>query len=190
MAYSKINVHGWISVPIDEKYERLAKQLRAERDKRYRNIFTEVKGDERWVGELGEKVFNSWLKHKEITNYNWILARPVGRPDFVLANGIRIGVKTVKRQDSPQKNYTAQITSRHRDEPADHFFFMSYDIKHHVMWLLGGIDKTSFLEKAHVRNEGELVHANYRVRRGHQIRNIEITKLLKSEDWLNTLVGG
>lgn len=48
---------------IAPEYEERAKQMRAERDRQYGNIYTEAATDERWVGDLGEMVFNSWFKH-------------------------------------------------------------------------------------------------------------------------------
>ena len=129
---------------IEPKFELLAKEMRAQRDLRYENIFMKMATDERWVGDLGEIVFNLWLKDKGVRDVKWVLESAAGQPDFVLPSGLRIGVKTVKRKGPPKTDYTAQITARHADEPIDAFFFMSYEIDRHRMWLLGGIEKPLF----------------------------------------------
>jgi hypothetical protein len=180
---------GWISVDISEANERWAKAKRAERDRQYGNIYREAATDERWVGDLGELVFDKWLKHHQVEGYDWILEGAAGAPDFRLASGIRIGVKTVKRKGPPLEGYTAQITARHTKEPIEHFFFMSYEIAKRRMWLLGGIHKQGFLEGAVYVPAGSQVHANYTIREGHEIYNIDIGKLLPPREWLGSLAG-
>ncbi len=179
-----IHPEGWISVPIDQNHERCAQQIRQERDQQYGNIFVEVTTDERWVGDLGEMVFNSWFNHEGITGFHWQLEKTAGQPDFVTSRGVRIGVKTVKRRVPPQTEYTAQITAQYANEPIDHFFFMSYELPQHRMWLLGGIEKGRFLQESHLYRAGEWVHENYQVREGHEIFNIAIAKLVLPKAWI------
>ena len=68
---------------------------------------------------------------------------------------------------------TSVIVS-HADEPIDHYFFMSYEVAQKKMWLLGGIDRETFLTLAKRYNAGDWVHPNYQIRPGHEIYNIEI----------------
>jgi hypothetical protein len=70
---------------IAPEYEKRAKQMRAERDRQYGNIYAEAATDERWVGDLGEMVFNSWFKHEGIQGFEWVLDDAAGQPDFVTA---------------------------------------------------------------------------------------------------------
>ncbi|MCH9662321.1 MAG: hypothetical protein K0U66_01505 [Gammaproteobacteria bacterium] len=184
MANSVLHPQGWISVTVPVGHEQRAKQVRAERDQQYGNIYTEAQTDERWVGDLGEIAFNSWLKHEGVTNCRWILDNAAGKPDFVTATNTRIGVKTVKRKVPPKIGYTAQITARHAAEPTDYFFFLIYEFQMRRMWLLGGIEQQRFLQQARYYSAGEWVHANYQIRPGHEIYNIEITKLVSPKDWL------
>ena len=184
MTNSQIHPQGWISLLISPEYEERAKQMRAERDRQYGNIYAEAATDERWVGDLGEMVFNSWFKHEGIQGFEWVLDDAAGQPDFVTALNIRIGVKTVKRKVPPREDYTAQITARHAEEPADHYFFMTYEIAQSRMWLLGGIDRERFLQESRYYGAGEWVHANYQIRRGHEIYNIEMGKLTAPKTWL------
>ena len=157
--------------------------MRAVRDLQYGNIYAESDTDERWVGDLGELVFNSWFKHEGITGFQWVLDDAAGKPDFVTALKVRIGVKSVKRQFPPKESYTAQITSSHANEPIEHFFFMSYEIPKRCMWLLGGIERDRFLQESRFYADGEWVHSKYQVR-GHAIYNIEISKLTAPNTWL------
>lgn len=184
MTNSQVHPQGWISLLIAPEYEARAKRLRAERDKRYGNIYAEVASDERWVGDLGEMVFNSWFKHEGIQDFEWVLDDAAGKPDFVTALNVRIGVKTVKRKVPPREGYTAQITARHAEEPIDHYFFMTYEIAQRRMWLLGGIDRERFLQESRYYGAGEWVHASYQIRQGHEIYNIEIAKLTPPKRWI------
>lgn len=184
MTVSKLHPEGWISVPVPEYSEKKAQKIRADRDRQYGNIFAETATDERWVGDLGEIAFNSWFKHHNIQGFQWILDGTAGAPDFTTALGNRIGVKTVKRAGPPRPDYTAQITAQHAHEPIEQFFFLSYEINKRIMWLLGGIEKQSFLNQAVHYEAGDQVHANYTIRAGHEIYNIEISKLVRPEDWL------
>lgn len=169
---------------IAPEFEEQAKQMRATRDRQYGNIYTEAATDKRWVGDLGEKVFKSWFKHEGIQGFKWVLDDAAGAPDFVTALNIRIGVKTVKRKVPPREVYTAQITARHAQEPIEHYFFMTYEIDQRRMWLLGGIDRERFLKEARYYGAGEFVHRDYQIRRGHEIYNIEIGKLIPPREWV------
>ena len=190
MTASELHPEGWISVPVAENFELRAKAVRAERDRLYGNIYQEQDTDARWVGDLGEHVFDSWFKHNKIAGYNWIQEDSAGAPDFVTSLGVRIGVKTVKRKVPPRGHYTAQITAQHAQEPTEQFFFMSYEINRKIMWLLGGVDKQTFLTHAVYHEGGQQggqVHSSYTVREGHKIYNIAISKLMKPMDWLNQM---
>ena len=184
---SEVHPEGWIALTITPEHEEQAKLVRAERDRRYPNIFHEEDTDKRWVGELGEWAFNSWLNHERIEGFDWIRDNAAGKPDFTLAGGVRVGVKTVKRKAQPRSWYTAQITARHIDEPVEQYFFLSYDFIKRVMWFLGGIEHARFKAGARYHAAGEQPHDNYTVREGHEIYNIEIDRLVKPREWLNSV---
>ena len=61
---------------------------------------------------------------------------------------------------------------------------MTYEIAQRRMWLLGGIDRERFRQEARYYGAGELVHANYQIRQGHEIYNIEIAKLTPPKQWI------
>jgi hypothetical protein len=174
----------WIYVDATVEQEQMAREIRAERDRRYQNIYAAARTDERWVGDLGEILFDAWTTQTRPGLLRWIRDNAAGKPDFVSATGLRVGLKTVKRQVAPQPSYTAQITAQHAREPTDEYFFMSYELRKRRMWLLGGIGQQRFLERARYYGPGERVHANYQIRAGHEIYNIAICELVSAGEWL------
>lgn len=180
----EINKYGWIKLYIPENAELAAKKNRKERDAEYGNIYYEKESDERWVGDLGEFAFKSWLKSQNIEGYKWLLKNAAGKADFIMSNSSTVDVKTVKRKVAPLPYYTAQITAQHIDENVDHYFFMSYEYDKKQMWFLGGITKANFKKHAKYYAEGEDVHSNYTIREGHEIYNIEIDKLIPPIEWI------
>ncbi len=175
----------WISVT--EGQEAQAKRIRQERDRRYMNLYQELASDERWVGDLGEIVFDAWSRATVGQRLAWIREDAAGKADFISTGGTSIGVKTVKRKGPPKLTYTAQISAKHADEPVDQFFFMSYEIAARRMWLLGGIDRNGFLDGARYYQAGEAVHQNYVIRPGHEIYNIEIGLLVDPNLWMRSV---
>lgn len=157
--------------------------MRAERDLQYGNIYPERDTDARWVGELGEIAFRSWLNHRGYRDYQWILDDAAGKPDFILGRDVSVGVKTVKRKVAPRPDYTMQITAQHAHEPVQQFFFLTYEFQRRVMWLLGGISRDLFLQNARFYADGEWVHPNYQVR-GHDIYNADMGHFTPPDQWL------
>jgi len=174
----------WIYVKIPQKVIRKAKAIRSERDSKYGNVYAEADTDRKWVGEVGEIVFNRWLYREDI-DHEWILDEVKGNADFMIGE-IPIGVKTVKRKVPMLQSYSAQISARHAEEPVDHFFFCCYEIQTDKLVLLGGIEKGVFLEKATYYKDGDWVHSHYQVR-GHEIYNIDVAHLVSPSEWLDTI---
>ncbi|RLV58314.1 hypothetical protein D5018_17895 [Parashewanella curva] len=187
---SIVNQYGWIILDIPESAEEKAIALRKSRDEKYGNIYTEEKTDERWVGDLGEFVLKSFLSYRGIdrSNYQWILEDAAGKADFIMMDGSLLDVKTVKRKVPVQSSYTAQITAQHINEDVQHYFFMSYQNSEKKMTLLGGISKSEFKRHAVYYGEGAQVHSNYTIRKGHEIYNIDVTKLIPPHQWLDQFI--
>ncbi|WP_216603074.1 hypothetical protein [Vibrio coralliilyticus] len=181
---SVVNQHGWIIVDVPEAAEIAAKKHRQARDQKYGNIYSEKETDERWVGDLGEFVFKSWLKSQRFHQFEWILDDAAGKADFIMPQNSLVDVKTVKRKVAPRPDYTAQITAQHIEENIDHYFFMSYQNSLRKMTLLGGVSKKAFKEHSVYYGEGDMVHSNYTIRKGHEIYNIDIAKLVSPHEWL------
>lgn len=183
---SEINQFGWIILDVPVMAEHKAIRLRKSRDEKYGNIYLEEETDERWVGDLGEYVFKSFLTSRGISkeSYEWILENAAGKADFIMMDGSTVDVKTVKRKVQVQPGYTAQITAKHIDEDVEHYFFMSYQNKVRKMTLLGGISKSEFKKNAIYYGEGAQVHRDYIIRKGHEIYNIDVTKLIPPDQWL------
>lgn len=177
---------NWIYFDVSIESERKAIKIRESRDKLYGNIYDEKESDLRWVGDLGEIWFNNWIKECGITDFKWHQDNAAGKPDFTI-NDIRIDIKTVKRQGPPKPFYTAQITSRHKTHPIDELFFMSYEYKIRRLWFLGGIKLKEFISKAKYYKEGDIIHSNYIIRKGHEIFNAEISLLEPPNSWIKNL---
>jgi hypothetical protein len=177
---------SFVSVDVTPNIVAEAKKIRLERDQQYGNIYREEATDLRWVGEIGEICFNSWVRQHTDLPVDWILDHTAGKPDFKIGE-TPVGVKTVKRQVPVKPEYTAQITARHAEEPVAHFFFACYEVPRERLWLLGGITKEDFLANARYYGAGEQVHSHYIVRAGHEIYNIEIARLIPPDEWLQSL---
>ena len=163
-----------IYIDITQRQIDKAIRIRKQRDSQFSNLYQETKTDLRYCGDLGEIIFNSWVKQLKPV---WHLNNAAGKPDFTI-NDTRIDIKTVKRQSKPKLNYSAQITAKHKNTPIDDLFFMSYEYKINRLWLLGGISKKEFLDKATYYKAGDKVHDHYTIRQGHEIYNAPI-KILK-----------
>ena len=161
-----------------------AKEIRARRDERYRNIFAQEETDQRWVGDLGEICVAAWLDAEGVP-YEWLCGDDAaGKHDFTVC-GWRLGVKTVKRSVNVRADYTAQVTDSHvQGEPSDGYFFLSYHMAQNTMWLLGAIGRKRFMQHATKFEGGQAVHGNYRIRENHAIWNVELGKLTHPDHWL------
>jgi hypothetical protein len=179
-------VKQWSFFEIPAAWEKKAQDIRANRDKLYKNIFVEEETDLRWVGDLGEIYFNHWLKENNISGVHWHLDNAAGKPDFTI-NKMKIDVKTVKRKVPPHSTYTAQITARHKNHCIDELFFLSYQFEVKKLWILGGINMNRFIQSATYYGEGDQVHSHYTIRKGHEIYNAPITILQSPNEWLQQL---
>lgn len=174
----------WIILDVPAPAEAQAKEIRAQRDARYKNLYQEASTDARWVGDLGEIMLNGWLAAQGLEKFSWLQDDAAGKPDFITEKGAAIGAKTVKRKVPPQLHYTAQVTARHAKEPSNWFFFMNYIIEQKKLWLLGAIESDRFLKQATYYPAGSQVHSNYAIRQGHEIYNIELSRLIQPAAWL------
>lgn len=173
----------WIYIPVTQEIQVAAQSRRAERDRLYGNVFTETSTDMRWLGEVGEMCFNTWLISHDVQNPEWILEAVAGQPDFIV-NGHTVDVKTVKRQVPMRADYTAQVTARHTQHELGSYFFTCYETEQEQLVLLGGISRTAFLTAARYYGAGEKVHPKYTVRPGHEIYNIQVAHLIAPQQWL------
>ena len=147
-----------------------------DRNGRFRNVYAGSPTDAPWVGDLGEILFDRWLREDGRLSVEWNTTNVVGSADFNV-NGQRVGLKTVKRAGQPKLSYTSCISARHIDEPADAFAFASYELAERRLWILGVIHRDDFARLAERFGPGEMVHAWYRVPDGHSILNISNSEL-------------
>lgn len=180
---------GFVGIPVDGEVVEHAMSIRYQRDQRYKNIYQESDTDLRYVGEIGEIMFNHYLRNFRADLTKWLVEGKVtSEPDFLFA-GKRIGVKTVKRAVRMRKEYLAQITARHIHEPVDFFFFCCYETGSQELVLLGGIDLADFEKKAKYCPAGTVVHKHYTVRENHEIYLIEAAALTPPDVFVKKVLG-
>lgn len=160
-----------------------AQSIRAERDSKYGNIFEEKETDMRFVGEIGEIIVNKALNMvcEEFTE--WHTEDVVKQPDFTFCSRT-LDVKTVKRQVPVKPWFKAQITAKHSETPMDDILFACYEVPKKQLHILGIMEKNEFLQKATYFGEGEFVHENYQIRKGHEIYAIMISQMTPIRDYL------
>lgn len=178
---------NYILLPVHDEDIAAAKRQRIERDALYGNRYRETPGHERWVGDLGELLFERWARQQtpDLQYHNELEA--AGKADFTLA-GRTVGVKTVKRQVGMRPYFTAQVTAAHADkEPVEQFFFCSFEYPKQRIWLLGGATVPRYLRHATYYGPGEKVHAGYTVPLDHSIYNAPVNILVPPDLWIRTL---
>lgn len=184
-----IRKDGLIGLPVDGVVVQHAMSIRHQRDARYGNIFKEKETDIRYVGEIGEIMFDHYLRQFREDLTKWLVEGKVtSEPDFIFA-GKRIGVKTVKRAVRMKREYLAQITARHIDEPVDYFFFCCFETKSQELVLLGGIDVEGFKKHAVYCPEGTVIHQHYTIRENHEIYQIGVSALTLPDDLIRQILG-
>ncbi len=199
---SKRQRAGWLLYEVPGSWVERAQQWRADRDAQFRDrdVYEREDSDERWVGELGEMVFDWWLGQQGVQGHQWIKNKPAGRPDFHIQSA-RIGVKTVKRRGQFYTGYCGQVSERHLHEPSDAFFFLSYQwcAKNREtkqwdecrrIWLIGGCSRAKFERHAH-RTEGPATdpcNPEYKVRAGHTIYNAYEEHFVPPREWLGLVL--
>lgn len=178
--------HGWLTTQVDEFALQQAYLMMRNGDAIFpNNLYQEVEGDARWVGFLGEFLFNEWLGQViEPEDFNWLNdVNGAGRTDFEVF-GYGVGVKSVKRSVPMRPTYEAQISTRHANEPSDYYVFGCYETNARVFHILGAIRKQDYLREAVYYGPGEFVHPKYQIRQGHEIYNAPVGILTPCELWL------
>jgi hypothetical protein len=172
-----LGLHEVVVVCVNDSDIEKAKVIRERRDRLYPNIYPPSDTDLRWVGDLGELYFRYWLCELQV-DFVWLHEdeSATHNADFIV-EGVRYGVKAVKRKADVKAHYTQGISKQHANEPVDMFFFMSYEYPRKLMWLLGGCTKEFFLANARAHKAGEQVHSNYTIREGHELLNLDVRLL-------------
>jgi len=178
---------GWLEFFVNDYMISEAKEINRKGDEFYKtNLYTEFSTDWRWVGFLGELVFDLMCYQLEVPRI-WLKEKGAGKTDFTILD-YSIGIKTVKRSVPMKLSYAAQISKRHATEPSTDYFFCCYEMETKRMIMLGGINRESYLSQADFFGEGEYVHQNYQIRKNHSIYNLEVSKLIRPVDWLKNIL--
>lgn len=155
----RVTAEGWLVFDVHDDALAWSYGNRARRDSRYQNRYAPRPGDQRWVGDLGELVFDWWLESLGIAR-TWILEGPTaGKTDFVIG-GTRVDVKTA-HIGAPWKHdpgYGCQAHKEHVEKPhSDDFFFAAYEAGRREMLLVGGVTVERFRQGADYFKAGEVV---------------------------------
>lgn len=182
-----LTMNDIITINVSESTIQKAKEIREERDKKYGNIFPEEESDMRWVGEIGEIVTNSLLSHISKEHTNWILDDVTSRGDFSFFN-LEIDVKTVKRRVPIRPWYKAQISQGHAEKNVDYLLFTCYEYPVKKLHILGAMSKNEFLSKSEHFKEGDFVHKDYQIRKGHEIYAVTISEMTPVMEFIRKIV--
>lgn len=183
------NQHGWFTTRVDDSAIRQAQVMMQNGDAIFaNNLFVEETGDARWVGFLGEFLFNEWLGGMTADeNFVWFNdADGAGLTDFQVF-GRGVGIKSVKRSVPMRPSYEAQISTRHAKEPSDYYVFGCYETSSRLFHILGAIGREEYLRKARHYRAGEYVHPKYQIRPGHEIYNAPVSILTPCDVWIREM---
>jgi hypothetical protein len=172
-----------VSFDVTDEMISEAISIRKERDSKYGNIFVEEETDMRFVGEIGEIIVNNAFNMVCEEFNEWHTEDVIKKPDFTFC-GRDLDVKTVKRQVPIKPWFKAQITAKHSETPMDDILFTCYEVPKKKLHILGVMEKNEFLQKAQYFGEGEFVHENYQIRKGHEIYAVMISQMTPFRDYL------
>lgn len=149
----KATIEGWILLDVPARWIDEAHEQRVSRD-RSRRTFFEGEVDLRAGGDIGEMGVNEWLTSAALGNFEWLRDTPDGEPDFIL-HGRKIEVKTLGRTVPFRRGYSHLVFHEQIDDPADFFFFCSYQRTARKLWLCGGITCEMFRAESVFKRKGE-----------------------------------
>ena len=152
--------------------------IRESRDQLYKNIYEEQDSDERWVGDLGEILFDRLMEEQGFV-YNWYNQLEAAKlPDFSIF-GFDSDLKVNKRQAlimPHQVHYGCQISAEQAPYCTSRMFiFGNYCIEKKTLQILGAISKQRFMQIAVLRKKGEWVTPKYQLK--HDILDVTVKDL-------------
>jgi len=156
-----------------------AKAIREARDALYGNHFEVKDTDIRWGGDLAEILLDQYLTECGISHQWHREEAAANQPDFTI-NGITMDLKTLKRAQpmtERHRHYTFGVTENQYRMDVDTYGFVNFVPELRLFQFIGCIKKRRFIEQATTVKSGQKVHHSYRIRRGHQLGNIEVFKL-------------
>ena len=111
----RLTDEGWLEFFVNDNMISAAKEINRKGDETYKtNLYSELPTDTRWVGFLGELVFDLMCYELDIPRI-WHKELGAGKTDFSILN-YSIGVKTVKRSVPMKLFYEAQISKKHAND--------------------------------------------------------------------------
>lgn len=164
-----------VELHVSAAEHRRAKATRRERDQKLRNDFVESASDKRYGGDLGEMMFDKWVR-SHTPRYRWLQDIDGKQPDFEI-EGMTVEVKTAKYW-KPLDESSFAMVNRHRVEtPYDWFFFTRWDSHTFRIILTGGILAVEFRRKMRWHDRGT---------QGTYV--VPLSELMDPEAWIELVV--
>lgn len=181
---TNLKISDVITREVTDEQIQNAQSIRADRDKKYGNLYKEKATDLRWVGDLGEVIINQLLCMCRPKDTVWHLEGDVcGKEDFTFC-GKTFDVKTVKRSVPVKLGYMAQISAKHISTKCDYLVFANYEYKTKKMNILGVMTKEDFIKRSIKFSSGDKVHDKYQIRSNHEIYAVYIYQLTPFRDFI------
>tara|TARA_R100000781_G_scaffold73728_1_gene46004 strand:- start:108 stop:593 length:486 start_codon:yes stop_codon:yes gene_type:complete len=107
-------------------------------------------GSRNVVGAIGEIIVADSIKAKETNTYDYDLVK----------DGLRIDVKTKRCSTTPMPDYDCSVALHGSKQDCDAYVFVRILINLSTAWILGGISKADFYNKATLYRKGQVDPAN------------------------------
>jgi hypothetical protein len=176
--------HGWVVKRPREETIARAKALRAERDAQgVPSIFLE-QNDHRWVGDLAELGFQSWLMENDLEHIRHGGVDQL--PDFVVG-GFGVGLKCRTSTYSMRPDYIVNVPTAHLHRSAETLlFFAAYEVVPNRLVLLGVIGRPRFDAESFDSSKGAALHRG-RPAAAAPCRNVHVHALAPPDQFLRRL---
>jgi|TARA_Y100000401_G_scaffold104024_1_gene95500 hypothetical protein len=103
-------------------------------------------GSRNVLGAIGEVVVADSIKAKEVNTYHYDLVK----------DGVRIDVKTKRCTSKPYPNYDCSVAFHGTKQDCDAYVFVRVLDDLSKAWILGGMSKEDFYDKATLYRKGDI----------------------------------
>jgi len=132
-----------IEIPISSEYMRRAREKASQMGILQGSI---TGGSSNVVGAIGEIVVADSIKAKETNTYDYDLVK----------DGLRIDVKTKRCNTKPMPNYDCSVALHGVKQDCDAYVFVRILCDLSKAWILGGVSKKDFYDKATLHRKGDV----------------------------------
>lgn len=136
---------GWCAAAVTPKHIKRAKRLWSKQTDEAKGSMYGRSPSARWMGELGELAFASWIEDQGIEHEHdggWNT-----NPDFTIGD-CALSLKSLHINVPMRHNYFVTVNEEFLDDPVDLFAFTAYEVKAKRVLVLGVIGRAEFKELA------------------------------------------